>query len=171
MSNIATLPVPIPVSNDNHENETDGRIDLTEAFKLRYKHGLSYQQIADRFGVTKQAVHQRLTNISQLLPNHEEIETYRQSKAQMLDALEYKVYNEMLDPEKLKAASFNNLAYGFQNISTQNRLEKGLMTEKIDITVSASKIDDLRRRENELIKTIEARVVQDVVPNDTSTKS
>ena len=153
------------MANPHQEQDAiAGKIDLTEAFKLRYRHGLSYQQIADRFGVTKQAVHQRLTNISQLLPNHEEIETYRQSKAQMLDALEYKVYNEMLDPDKLKAASFNNLAYGFQNISTQNRLEKGLATDRLDIQTVSIRIDDLRRKEDDIVKTINARVIQDVVP-------
>ena len=143
-----TAPAPMPtkstILNDDLENEIDGRIDLPEAFKLRYKHGLSYQQIADRFGVTKQAVHQRLTNISQLLPNREEIETYRQNKAQMLDALEYKVYNEMLDPSKLKDASFNNLAYGFQNISTQNRLEKGHatnITNSFEVTASLDQVE------------------------------
>ena len=155
----------------NDQTDEPNRFPLEEAFKLRYKNGLTFQEIADRFGVTKSAVYQRLDKFIQLLPNAENVETYRQNKATMLDGLEYKVYNEMLNPEKLKDASFNNLAYGFQNISTQNRLEKGLMTEKIDITVSATKIDDLRRRENELIKTIEARVIQDVVLNDTSTKS
>lgn len=154
MGNNTTLPAA-----------TDGRIDLTEAFKLRYKHGLSYQQIADRFGVSKQSVHQRLTSISELLPDRDEIETYRQLKTEMLDALEYKVYRKMLDDDKLKDASFNNLAYGFQNICTQNRLEKGQSTANIDIqTVTASLSEIEERRKKILID------IQPVVPSDNPIK-
>ena len=82
----------------------------------------------------------------------------------MLDALEYKVYNEMLDPDKLKDASFNNLAYGFQNISTQNRLEKGLVTSRIESFAVTASLDDLERRKQELLKTVRCTTVQDVVP-------
>ena len=150
--------------DDDDDDRIAGKIDLTEAVKLRYKHLLSYQQIADRFNVTKQAVQQRLATISKLLPHHDEIETYRQNKSQMLDALEYKVYNEMLDPDKLKDASFNNLAYGFQNISTQNRLEKGLVTSRIESFAVTASLDDLERRKQELLKTVRCTTVQDVVP-------
>ena len=155
---------PLAVLPDQEQDAIAGKIDLTEAFKLRYRHGLSYQQIGDRFGVTKQAVQQRLSTISRLLPDPSQVELYRKQKSEMLDALEYKVYENMLDPDKLKDASFNNLAYGFQNICTQNRLEKGLATDRLDIQTVSIRIDDLRRAEDDIIKTINARVIQDVVP-------
>ena len=142
----------IAIQNNDILDDIDHKIDLTEAFKLRYKHCLSYQQIADRFGVTKQAVHQRLSKISNLLPQADEIEAYRQNKAQMLTALEYKVYNKMLDEDKLKDASFNNLAYGFQNICTQNRLEQGLATERVDVQTITATIDDVRKERERLQK-------------------
>ena len=145
-------------------NYPPNKINLEEAFKLRYKNGLTYQEIADHYGVTKSSVFQRLEKITNLLPDPEEIENYRQHKAMMLDGLEYKVYENMLNPEKLKDASFNNLAYGFQNICTQNRLEKGLATDRLDIQTVSIRIDDLRRKEDDIIKTINARVIQDVVP-------
>ena len=161
---------PLAVLPDQEQDAIAGKIDLTEAFKLRYRHGLSYQQIGDRFGVTKQAVQQRLSTISRLLPDPSQVELYRKQKSEMLDALEYKVYENMLDPDKLKDASFNNLAYGFQNICTQNRLEKGLATDRLDIQTVSIRIDDLRRAEDDIIKTINARVIQDVVPTTTFVK-
>ena len=161
---------PLAVLPDQEQDAIAGKIDLTEAFKLRYRHGLSYQQIGDRFGVTKQAVQQRLSTISRLLPDPSQVELYRKQKSEMLDALEYKVYENMLDPDKLKDASFNNLAYGFQNICTQNRLEKGLATDRLDIQTVSIRIDDLRRKEDDIIKTINARVIQDVVPTTTFVK-
>lgn len=148
------------MSNTTITEEIDGKIDLTEAFKLRYKHGLSYQQIADRFQVSKQAVHQRLVKISEFLPDKEEIEVYRQLKTEMLDALEYKVYTKMLDENKLKDASFNNLAYGFQQICTQNRLEKGLSTSNVDIQSVTASLSDLEERRKKIILDIQPVVPQ-----------
>ena len=138
--------------------------NLAKAIQLRYKNGLSLQEIADYFDIPKTTLDCRLNAVLRFLPDAEEVEMYRQNKAALLDALEWKVYVNMSDEQKLKDASFNNLAYGFQNICTQNRLEKGLATQIVDTVAIVGTIDDLRRREDEILKTVQARVVQDVVP-------
>lgn len=143
--------------------EIDGRIDLPEAIKLRYKHNMSYQQIADRFNVTKQAVHQRLSQITELLPNSEVIEAYRANKSLILEGLEQVLVSKMLDPDKLKDASLNNIGYTFQQVATQNRLEKGLATERIDCFSVTASLSELEKRKQELLKTIRVDTVQPVV--------
>ena len=151
-------------------NYPPNKINLEEAFKLRYKNGLTYQEIADHYGVTKSSVFQRLEKITNLLPDPEEIENYRQHKAMMLDGLEYKVYENMLNPEKLKDASFNNLAYGFQNICTQNRLEKGLSTSNVSAVEIHASISDLQTQASKLRDQLKY-TIQDVVSKADNSKT
>ena len=131
--------------------DQDQPLDLSQIIKLRYKHNMSYQQIADRIGCHKTSVMRKLDKYISMLPSAEEVESYRENKTQMLTALEYKVYEKMCNEETLKAASFNNLAYGFQNICTQNRLEQGLATERLDIQTVTGTIEELRKKRLEMI--------------------
>ena len=151
--------------------EQDQKYPLEQMIKLRYKHHLSINQIAQNMGCHKSTVFRKLEKYIKLLPNPEEVESYRLNKVSMLESLELKVYEEMCDHEKLKTASFNNLAYGFQNISTQNRLEKGLATTRIESFSVTASLDDLERRKQELLKTVRCTPIQDVVPAHDSTKS
>ena len=144
--------------------EHDQKLPLEEMIKLRYKHNMSINQIADKMGCHKSTVFRKLEKYLKILPNPEEVESYRQNKTMYLEGLELKVYEEMSNPDKLKDASFNNLAYGFQNISTQNRLEKGLVTSRIESFYVTASLDDLERRKQELLKTVRGTTIQDVVP-------
>ena len=169
MSNALAIPdtaTSIPTEIDT----TESSVDLAEMWRLRFKHNMSINQIADRMGCHKTTVWRKLERYVNMLPNAEQIKMYQQNKAGMLDALELKVYEEMSNPDKLKDASFNNLAYGFQNICTQNRLEKGLATQIVDTVAIVGSIDDLRKREDEILKVVQSRVVQDVVPNKDNVK-
>ena len=142
----------------------DSKHSLEEMITLRYKHNMSINQIADKMGCHKSTVFRKLEKYLKILPNPEEVESYRENKTIFLESLELKVYKEMMQPDKLKDASFNNLAYGFQNISTQNRLEKGLVTSRIESFSVTASLDDLDRRKQELLKTVRCTTVQDVVP-------
>lgn len=143
------------------------KIDISVAFKLRYKNGLTFQEIADKFGVTKQAVHLALSSLTKHLPDAEEIEAYRQNKSQILEGVEKVLIDKMLDPDTVKSASLNNAAYAYQQISTQNRLEKGLATERIDSLSVTASLSELERRKADLLKCI---TIQDVVPDTSDVK-
>lgn len=124
--------------------EHDQKLPLEEMIKLRYKHNMSINQIADKMGCHKSTVFRKLEKYLKLLPNPEEVESYRQHKTMYLDSLELKVFEALSNPDTIKVASFNNLAYGFQNISTQNRLEKGLSTSNVssfEISASLEQVD------------------------------
>lgn len=146
------------------------RINKAEAFKLRYKNCLTYQEIADHYGVTKEAAYQAIQSLTKHLPDPEEVEAYRQNKSEILDGVERVLVSNLLNPAKLKEASLNNVAYSFQQVATQNRLEKGLATERIDSFSVTASLDELSRRKQELMDKVLASV-QPVVLDTVSTPS
>lgn len=112
-------------------NKPINRIDIAEALKLRYKNNHTFQEIADHFGVTKGAVHKALASFINILKSPEDLEAYRKQKSDLLDSVELELMSQMVDKDKIKAASLNNVAYAMQNVFNMNRLEKDLSTANI----------------------------------------
>lgn len=102
-----------------------GYVDVTEAIKLRLKHNYSYQQLADRYNVSKQAVHQALRKFTAILNRPDSISTFNEIRSDVLTAVEIKLIQSLLDPDKHKSASLNNVAYAYNTIYIANRTEKG----------------------------------------------
>lgn len=67
-------------------HKTPGTVDKSKALALRLNNKLTYQQIADIQGVTKQAIH---TAISELMPK-EETKTYLENRADILANVQIK---------------------------------------------------------------------------------
>lgn len=145
------------------EIEIDKKIDMSDVFRLYYKHDLSYREIGEKYNTSAQNIQQRLSRFTSVLPTREEISTYRQNKSQILEAVELRLIDNLVDADKLKQASLNNVAYAFQQVATQNRLEKGLATERIDCISITASLSDLERRKQELLQKIKLDI-QDVVP-------
>ena len=143
-----------PVCNDTQDDITaeDQKYDFSTMWKLRFKHNMSLQQIADKLGCHKSTVSRRLENHIKLLPNADEIRSYQEDKSQYLSGLELMTYNEMCNPQKLKDASFNNLAYGYNTLFNANRLESGKSTGNISVVEVTATIKDLQNQAAELLK-------------------
>lgn len=107
-----------------------GRIDTEKALGLRMK-GVSNVDIAKAFGVSHQAVSLRFKRLSELLNDKDALDRYEKNKTVLLSGVERELLENILDPEKLKAASINNIAYAFQQVFQANRLTKGMSTENI----------------------------------------
>lgn len=112
------------------------KIDIALAFKLRVQNKLSLQEIADRFGCHKSSISTALRRFIAILPNPEEIQAYVNNKSQLLTGLELTLLTEISSPDKLKAASTNNLAYAFQQLNNANRLEAGKSTLNASVHIS-----------------------------------
>lgn len=115
--------------------EYRGKINLAEAFKLKFKHKYTFQQLADRYGVVPSAVHGALKNFLNLLHSPEQSMLYEEKRAEILNAVEFRIVTQMVNKKKLKAASLNNLAYAASQINNMLRLEKGQptsITEQLD---------------------------------------
>lgn len=101
-----------------------GKIDPVKAYQLRFCHGLTYQQIADQFGVRKASVIQRLQAFSELVHSPEDKTKFESVRTQALTTIEEQLMASLVDPDKIAKASLNNVAYAFQQIHTARRLEE-----------------------------------------------
>jgi predicted DNA-binding protein YlxM (UPF0122 family) len=139
------MPQALAVEVQNNLPNTYGKIDITEAFKLRFQKHLTYKEIADRMGVAAPSVHGALKRFLHILHNPEESATYEQNRAQILTAVEFRLVNQLANKKKIKAASLNNIAYAVSQVNNMIRLEKGQatsITEHIDTDLSGM-IDQL----------------------------
>jgi predicted DNA-binding protein YlxM (UPF0122 family) len=92
------------------------RVNKGEALELYFVKGLTMQQIADHFGVDKSAVSRAIHGFLAILEKPESIQSYKKSKPNVLTAVEMRLVEELINPDKLKEASLNNVAYAMQQI-------------------------------------------------------
>lgn len=124
MAETATLPVKRPRGRP----PVDRKIDVGKALKHRLN-GNSFADIGTLLcreqPFSKQAVEQALKPFELFLNNPETVTAYRDNKANLLESAELVLLSDLLDDEKRKKASLNNVAYSMSQISNQLRLERG----------------------------------------------
>ena len=113
--------------------DSPSRIDPLIAYKLRTKNKLTYQEIADQMGVSKQGIHACLARFSDLVHTQDEHEQYQQVKAQLMSTVEERLLASLMDEECLAKASLNNRAYALTAVHTALRLEEGKSSANIGI--------------------------------------
>ena len=106
-------------------------VDPIKAFKLRYTNHLTFQEIADYFGVKNSSIQQALQRLSALVHTPAETEEYNAVKPALLGTVEHHLLASLTDPEKLAKASLHNVAFAFEKVATQLRLEKGQSTSNV----------------------------------------
>ena len=140
----------------NNSKSISSRINIAEALKLRLVNHLSYQEIADRYGVCKSAVYQALKRFLSILVEPNELEAYKQNKVSLLSSAELRLLERLVNDEVVEKASLNNIAYAFQQIFNSGRLEKGESTENINTFALTADIVKVEQRIRELEKELEA---------------
>ncbi len=138
----------------NNSRSISHKVNIAEALKLRLVNKLSYQTIADRYGVSKPAVFQALKRFLNILAEPDELEAYKNYKVDLLSSVELKLLERLVNDDVMEKASLNNIAYAFQNLFNANRLEAGKSTGNINIAEVNASIDDLQRQAKELRKTL-----------------
>lgn len=118
--------------SDTTDTHPPNEIDVAKALTLRLTRGLTYQEIGDKFGVSKQAAHQALSKFTKLIDNPQLVKSYKNNKADMLEALELELVIDLADKDKRDKASLNNIAYAVKNINEMIRLERGQSTQNVD---------------------------------------
>lgn len=104
------------------------KIPITEILAMRVA-GASIRDIANKFGVTPEAIKYRLRGLVKYLD--ESVQNYEKNRATIFSAAEKVFLEEMLSKKKVKKAGVNQLAYAFRQVYDANRLEKGLSTQNI----------------------------------------
>ena len=126
-------------SND-HPGQLDKLIDkntLTEIFKLRFKNKLTFKEIGKIYNVSPQAIHQRIKSLIKLLNNPDLDQAYADNRVDLLNSAERILLSTLIESDKLKAASLNNVAYSLRQIHDMRRINADLSTgnEAIKIEV------------------------------------
>ena len=138
----------------NNSKSISSRINIAEALKLRLVNHLSYQEIADRYGVAKSAVFQALKRFLSILAEPDELEAYKNHKVDLLSSAEMKLLERLVNVEVMEKASLNNVAYAFKQLFDSGRLEQGKSTGNINILEVTATIADLQRQAEVLRKSL-----------------
>lgn len=103
------------------------RVDLSAVLKDRYHHRMTYQQIAEKHGVSKQCIHAKLQNFEEKLGDPEELRGFQDIEADIQAAIKRKYSSHLLtvDPAKMSAKDAA-MVYGI--IYDKNRLQTGQST-------------------------------------------
>ena len=107
--------------------KTPNRLDLSACLKDRYHHRMTYQQIADKYGVNKSAVHERLQRFEAQLGDPEELRGFQDVEADIQAAIKRRISSKLLDVD-LSKASARDLAVTYGVIYDKNRLQTGQST-------------------------------------------
>jgi transposase len=111
------------------------RIDVQKALKLRLQ-GNSFSEIGTIFGVSPQAVEQRLDGFKEFLSGITDIgqlESYTEERKSILNAAEMTLLRSVLDEEAIKKAPLAARTMAFGVLYDKRRLEEGKSTENLGI--------------------------------------
>ena len=143
-------------------DKTINRVDVAEAIKLRLVNGYTLQDIANRYGVSKQAVSMRLSKVFGILKQDDNIEglqAYREHQAALIDSAAMKMLSLAVDPARLKGLKSNQLIWNFGVLFDKSRICKGLSTDNINIMALTGDIQEIAKQREELHKKL-AEIVQ-----------
>lgn len=127
----------IPSSRKVITNPTRQKIDVAKALKLRLQ-GNTFEEIGAIFAVSRSAVQQALQNFDDFLKqaNPGELTAYSENRADMFTVVERHLTGLLLDADKGRKASLNNVAYALDKVHNARRLETGQSTGNISVLAS-----------------------------------
>ncbi len=106
--------------------------DRAKALQMMMVQGLGVCQIARQMGVKHQSITEGLKRFKGFLENIDIVPAYSANKTKFLDSAEVTLLKDMMDDDRRASASLNNVAYAYQQVANQNRLEQGKSTVNIN---------------------------------------
>ena len=123
--------------------EIDHKIDKTVPLKtlveLRFQ-GKSNPEIAKMFGISRQAVHQRLSGFLANL-DAGKLEAYRKNRVALFEYIEATLLSELVNPDRVKKATLGNVAYALTQVHQARRLEAGESTQNLGLHALVEKYE------------------------------
>lgn len=107
------------------------QVTLNKRVKMKIG-GMTYKEIAEIEGVTKQAICKQISN---LIPNKSALDTYKQNRADILAGKQIEIL-QALTPDKIKDASALQLVTSMGILTDKERLERGQSTQNIESVVT-----------------------------------
>ena len=118
------------------------QVNILEALDLRLKHKHTYQEIANKYNVSKQAIEQALRKFISIIKTPEQLRAYDSKENDILKSIELELLINMVDSDKIKKATQGNLGYVYKNIRTERRLNEGKSTHNLSVMAMS---DDLTK--------------------------
>lgn len=108
-----------------HSVNTFPVFDLAVALEKKLVNRMSYQQIGDYYGIKKNTVYKRLRKFLSILDISTDIGKLDGQLTNLFTAGTFKYFQELLNEDKLKDASLNNIAYAFTQINNARLTQQG----------------------------------------------
>ena len=153
------------------------KVDFKKAFTLHLVNGVPEAEVARHFQVSRQCINQLLKPYKNLIRDQSQLKVVHENYNKVLGSVELTLLEKLVDAGKLKKASLNNIAYAFQNVANQRRLEEGKATSNVNIHTLSEGIQgdlaDARDKLDELNNSGSAPqpVVPDECGEDTAEKT
>ena len=139
---VPRLPEKAP---DGRGTNQRPRWNVKEAIALRLK-GMTYQQIADKYGVHPSTIHEQLQGVFALI-DPQRLEAYQDYRTTILSAVELAILDLLTDKDKREKASLNNVAYTFTQLHQARRLESGQSTQNLALHQIVEAMERERKKE------------------------
>jgi hypothetical protein len=121
------------------------KIDIGYALKLRLHNKLSYTEIGKKLGCSRAYISKSLKPFKKFLANPEALSAYENEKGKLLQGAEMVLLSNIVDNDKIKKASINNIAYAFNTISQQGHIARGEATANVNYHVMTENLNELER--------------------------
>lgn len=107
-----------------------------------YVRGMPQHEIAKKFGVSDASVSMILAQFKPVFAELGNVESYRKVKSDILDSASLTVLKEIVNPEKIAAATTRELGYTYDVLNKHSRLEQGqstsnVATQRVEISLQA----------------------------------
>jgi len=122
------------LNNQVIEKPVEKNLDIVTILKLRRKHGLTFQEIADKFNTSPQAIQQKIQRFEKLLLPAEELTAYRQYEIDLIDSAKCTFITKSVEESKLQKAGSHNLVWNWKELNSQKQVLTGQASEIIGIT-------------------------------------
>ena len=126
-------------------DKTVDRFNLPEALRLRVVHGMTYPEIAKKYGTSKQRVHQQLQPFLKLTGDPETLKTYQENRATFFDGLSLKLLKQALTSGVIDRANLGEISTSIERLYKLMRLETNQSTENVAETVKVVPSDAVDR--------------------------
>ena len=131
MPETATSP---PINIDGRAKHNGKPLDLKQVFKLRAE-GKTNTEIGKLLNYHHSYISRTIKEFDTLLKPSETIDTYQNNRTHVLNAIELKLLDNLVDTDKLQKASLNNVAYAMTQTSNLRRLESGESTVNVGVAI------------------------------------
>lgn len=126
------------------------KLDIMDAIQLKVTNKLSLSKISAITNIPRSTIHKKYQDVIELF-DADKINDYEAKKPEVLSGMERVLIREMMDRDKLKSASLNNVAYTFAQVTNANKLSRGQATQIVDAGQNIRDIEQLKAQADVLI--------------------